>query len=49
VMQRCTHSPPPLFLADQHRAASCFLYDSAAVLPTDDVASVFADAEHIRV
>jgi oligopeptide/dipeptide ABC transporter ATP-binding protein len=49
VMQRCTHSPPPLFLADPHRAASCFLYDSAAVLPTDDVASVFADAERIRV
>jgi hypothetical protein len=42
-MDVCRHSPPPLFLADPHRAAACFLYRDAALLPSADVASVFAE------
>jgi len=43
VMDICRQSPPPLFLTDPHRAASCFLYNTAPALPTADVASVFAE------
>ena len=43
VMDICHQSPPPLFLPDAHRAASCFLYRTSPELPTADVASVFAD------
>jgi oligopeptide/dipeptide ABC transporter ATP-binding protein len=43
VMDICHQSPPPLFLPDAHRAASCFLYRTSPELPTADVASVFAE------
>ena len=41
VMDICRRSPPPLFVPDSHRAASCFLYRDAPVLSTVDVASVW--------
>jgi oligopeptide/dipeptide ABC transporter ATP-binding protein len=44
VMEICRESPPPLFVADEHRAAACFLYRDAPVLPTPDVASIWEKA-----
>lgn len=41
VMDICRQNPPPLFMPDAHRAASCFLYRDAAVLDTADVTRVF--------
>jgi len=41
VMDICRESPPPLFVPDAHRAAACFLYRDAPVLPTADVASIW--------
>ncbi len=41
VMKLCYESPPPLFVSDTSRAAACFLYRDAPVLPTGDVASVW--------
>jgi peptide/nickel transport system ATP-binding protein len=41
VMDICRRSPPPLFIPDSHRAAACFLFQGAPVLPTVDVASVW--------
>jgi peptide/nickel transport system ATP-binding protein len=41
VMPICNESPPPLFMPDEHRAAACFLYRDAPVLPTADVAAVW--------
>jgi oligopeptide/dipeptide ABC transporter ATP-binding protein len=41
VMEICRSSPPPMFVPDSHRAAACFLYKDAPVLPTVDVASVW--------
>jgi oligopeptide/dipeptide ABC transporter ATP-binding protein len=41
VMPICSESPPPLFMPDTQRAAACFLYRDAPVLPTADVAAVW--------
>jgi peptide/nickel transport system ATP-binding protein len=41
VMPICNESPPPLFMPDEQRAAACFLYRDAPVLPTADVAAVW--------
>jgi oligopeptide/dipeptide ABC transporter ATP-binding protein len=41
VMDICRQNPPPLFMPDAHRAASCFLYRDAPVLDTADVTRVF--------
>jgi peptide/nickel transport system ATP-binding protein len=41
VMNLCRESPPPLFVPDTARAAACFLYRDAPVLPTGDVASIW--------
>ncbi len=41
VMPMCHDSPPPLFMPDGQRAAACFLYRDAPVLPTADVAAVW--------
>lgn len=41
VMPICSESPPPLFMPDEQRAAACFLYRDAPVLPTADVAAVW--------
>jgi hypothetical protein len=43
VMDVCLQNPPPLFVTDEHRAASCFLYRESPVLESPDVASVFAE------
>jgi hypothetical protein len=37
----CRQNPPPLFMPDAHRAASCFRHRDAPVLDTADVARVF--------
>jgi peptide/nickel transport system ATP-binding protein len=42
VMDMCRQNPPPLFMPDTLRAASCFLYRDAPVLDTPDVTGVFA-------
>jgi peptide/nickel transport system ATP-binding protein len=41
VMNLCRESPPPLFVPDTARAAACFLYRDAPVLPTGDVATIW--------
>jgi peptide/nickel transport system ATP-binding protein len=41
VMDMCRESVPPLFVPDTQRAAACFLYREAPVLPTVDVASIW--------
>jgi oligopeptide/dipeptide ABC transporter ATP-binding protein len=44
VMDICRQSPPPLYMPDGHRAAACFLYQDAPIVPTADVASVWENA-----
>ena len=41
VMSICTDQAPPLFVPDGQRAAACFLYRDAPVLPTADVTAVW--------
>jgi peptide/nickel transport system ATP-binding protein len=41
VMEMCWQSPPPKYLPEDQRLATCFLYRDAPVLADDDVASVF--------
>ena len=41
VLDMCRQNPPPLFMPDAHRAASCFRHRDAPVLDTADVARVF--------
>ncbi|HVB97232.1 MAG TPA: ABC transporter ATP-binding protein [Chloroflexota bacterium] len=43
VMEACWRDRPPLYLPDQHRAASCFLYRDSPVLESSDVASIFTE------
>ena len=40
VMPACRQAQPPLFLADEHRAAACLLYHDAPVLDTDQMDTV---------
>ncbi len=42
AMPHCLQAPPPLYQTDQHRAASCYLYSSAPVLPADEMVTAFA-------
>jgi len=39
----CQQSPPPLFQTDRHRAASCYLYQSASALSVEEMVKVFAE------
>ncbi len=39
----CLQAPPPLFRTDQHRAVSCYLYQDAPVLPTDEMVKAFTE------
>jgi peptide/nickel transport system ATP-binding protein len=41
VMDICREHPPPLYVPDGQRAASCFLYQGAPVVSTADVAAVW--------
>jgi peptide/nickel transport system ATP-binding protein len=41
VMDICRENPPPLYVPDSQRAASCFLYRGAPVVSTADVAAVW--------
>ena len=41
VMEMCWQNPPPKFMPDDQRLATCFLYRDARVLAEDDVALVF--------
>ena len=41
VMERCWQSPPPAYVPDSQRLATCYLYRDAAVAPDEDVSSVF--------
>ena len=41
VMEICAEQSPPLFMPDDQRAAACFLYRDAPVLPTADVTAVW--------
>jgi len=41
VMDACWDSPPPKYVPDELRLATCFLYRDAPVAGSDDVASVF--------
>jgi oligopeptide/dipeptide ABC transporter ATP-binding protein len=43
VMDICVKAPPPLYLLDPHRAASCFVYREKPTLESPDVASIFTD------
>lgn len=43
VMEICWTRPPPLYMPDQHRVTTCFLYRDSPVLASKDVAEVFAD------
>ncbi|WDR06848.1 ABC transporter ATP-binding protein [Devosia rhodophyticola] len=49
VMEQCWRAPPPKFVPDTQRLATCFLYDGSAVAPDDDVASVFRPPETARL
>jgi hypothetical protein len=39
---RCWDQTPPLYHTDPNRAVACFVYDSAPVTSSPDVAQVFA-------
>jgi oligopeptide/dipeptide ABC transporter ATP-binding protein len=41
VMEECWQAPPPKYMPDAQRLATCFLYRDAPVSPDADVASVF--------
>lgn len=41
VMDICRQAPPPLFMPDAQRAATCYLYRDTPVLESPDIASVF--------
>jgi oligopeptide/dipeptide ABC transporter ATP-binding protein len=41
VMEKCTKSPPPLYLIDDQHVASCYLYDNQPVLPGEDLGVLF--------
>jgi len=41
VMEMCWQNPPPKYMPDAQRLATCFLYRDAPVSPDADVASVF--------
>jgi peptide/nickel transport system ATP-binding protein len=41
VMSICHETPPALYMPDGQRAAACYLYRDAPVLPTPDVAAVW--------
>jgi oligopeptide/dipeptide ABC transporter ATP-binding protein len=41
VMEQCWQSPPPKYVPDSQRLATCYLYSGAPVAPNQDVASVF--------
>jgi peptide/nickel transport system ATP-binding protein len=41
VMEMCWQNPPPKYMPDTQRLATCFLYRDAPVSPDPDVASVF--------
>ena len=41
VMEQCWQAPPPKYMPDAQRLATCFLYRDAPVSPDADVASVF--------
>lgn len=47
VMPICRESPPPLFQTDAHRAASCFLYKDAPVVPGEEMVKVFAPSRTV--
>ena len=40
----CTQAAPPLFHTDPHRAAACYQYQTAPVLPPEQMGTVFAPA-----
>ena len=44
AMPRCLIATPPLFQTEPNRAAACFLYDNAPVLPGGKVATVLTPA-----
>jgi oligopeptide/dipeptide ABC transporter ATP-binding protein len=41
AMPKCLEQEPQLYRTDQHRAASCFLYEESPVLRQDDMDQVF--------
>jgi oligopeptide/dipeptide ABC transporter ATP-binding protein len=41
VMEQCWQAPPPKYVPDSQRLATCYLYRDAPVAPDQDVASVF--------
>jgi peptide/nickel transport system ATP-binding protein len=43
AMPICVQSRPPFFQVDRHRAVACYLYQSAPVLPPDEMLKVFAE------
>jgi peptide/nickel transport system ATP-binding protein len=45
VMEQCWQSPPPKYVPDSQRLATCFLYRDAPVSPVEDVAAVFRPPE----
>ena len=42
VMDRCLKAPPPLYVLDPDRAASCFVYHENPAMESPDVASIFS-------
>ncbi len=49
VMEQCWDNPPPKYLPDSHRLATCFLYREAPVSTADDIATVFRPPEPVAV
>jgi len=39
----CLQAVPPLFRTDRHRAVSCYLYQGAPALPTEEMVKIFAE------
>ncbi|MDR3472633.1 MAG: ABC transporter ATP-binding protein [Devosia sp.] len=46
AMDVCWSLPPPKFVPDSNRLATCFLYDEAPVSEVDDISAVFRPPDH---
>ncbi|WDR03453.1 ABC transporter ATP-binding protein [Devosia algicola] len=48
VMEQCWRRPPPKFVPDTQRLATCYLYENSPEAPDDDVASVFRPPQPVN-
>ena len=48
VMDICKQSPPPLYLTDPDRASACYLYETGAVLPGEDLGVLLHSKKKVK-